>query len=396
MKVVQINSVSGMGSTGKIAEDISRLLNENNIENYILYSLGNTNHKNSIKFATLPYIKVNALKSRILGNFGFNSTLSTNNLIRKLKAIKPDIVHLHNLHSHDINIKILFKYLKKERIKVVWTFHDCWAFTGYCTYFDCVNCDKWRTKCTKCPLRKKSSWFFDNSAKLFKQKKRLFEGLDLTIVTPSKWLADLVNESFLKVYHVKVIHNGINLSIFKPTENNFKEEYNINDKYIILGVAFPWSERKGLDSFLKLSNMLDDRFRIVLVGCSKEQIMQLPANIIGIEKTNNQIELAQIYTAVDLFVNPTREEVLGMTNIEALACGTPVITFNTGGSPECIDETCGEIVEKGDINGLYNKINSLFFKDIPLQVCVNRAKNIFNSRDRYLEYLNLYKEVLKK
>ena len=396
MKVVQINAVSGTGSTGKIVEDISNLLNEHNIENYILYSLGNTNHNNSIKFASMPYIKFNALKSKILGNFGFNSIFSTHKLIGKLKNIEPDIVHLHNLHSHDVNVGILFKYLKKKNIKIIWTFHDCWAFTGGCTHFDYIKCEKWKDECNNCPRCKEYSFLFDTSRKIFNKKKKCVDGLDLTIVTPSNWLAELVKESFFKEYSVKVIHNGINLSIFKSTENNFKEEYNIKDKYIILGVAFPWSARKGLDIFLKLSNMLDDRFRIVLVGCSKEQISQLPANIIGIEKTNNQIELSQIYTAADLFVNATREDTFPTVNLEALACGTPVLTFNTGGSPECIDNTCGVVVEKDDVDELYGGINSLFCNCISSQDCINRAKNIFDAKDRYFDYLNLYKEVLKK
>ena len=396
MKVVQINAVSGMGSTGKIVEDISNLLNEQNIENYILYSLGNTNHNNSIKFTSMPYIKFNALKSKIMGNFGFNSIFSTHKLIRKLKNIEPDIVHLHNLHSHDVNLKILFNFLRKQDMKVVWTFHDCWSFTGGCTHFDYINCNKWKEECENCQIYKDFSYFFDTSKTIYNKKKKCTSGLDLTIVTPSRWLANLVKDSFFKEYPVKVIHNGINLSVFKPTENNFREKYEIKDKYIILGVSSGWGDKKGYDVFFELSKKLDDRFKIVLVGCSKEQISQLPANIIGIEKTNNQIELSQIYTAADLFVNATREDTFPTVNLEALACGTPVLTFNTGGSPECIDNTCGVVVEKDDVDELYGGINSLFFNCISSQDCINRAKNIFDAKDRYFDYLNLYKEVLKK
>lgn len=396
MKVVQINAVSGTGSTGKMVEDISNLLNEHNIENHILYSLGNTNHNNSIKFASIPYIKFNALKSKILGNFGFNSIFSTHKLIKKLKNIEPDIVHLHNLHSHDVNLKILLNFLRREDMKVVWTFHDCWSFTGGCTHFDYINCNKWKEECENCQIYKNFSYFFDTSKTIYNRKKKCIRGLNLTIVTPSSWLAELVRESFFKIYPVKVIHNGVDLSVFKPTENDFKEQYDIKDKYMLLGVAFGMSNNKGLDVFIKLANMLDDGFRIVLVGCSKEVINKLPSNIIGIEKTKNQRELAQIYTAADVFINPTREEVLGMTNIEALACGAPVITFNSGGSPECIDNTCGVVVEKDDVDELYGRINSLFFNCISSQDCIHRAQNRFNARDRYLDYLNLYKEVLKK
>ena len=391
MKVVQINATCGSGSTGKICVAISELLGEQNIENYIFYTQGNSDFEKGIKYAKNKYIKVQALKSRIFGNYGFNSICATKKVIKLLKKISPDIVHLHNIHSHDCHLGMLFNYFKNAKTKLFWTFHDCWAFTGYCTYFDMVNCDKWQTECKKCPKAKQSTWFFDKSNKLFNKKKELFEGLNLTIITPSQWLADIVKQSFLREYPVKVINNGIDLKLFKPTESDFRKKYNLLDKYILLGVAFDWGERKGLDVFIELSKRLDEKHQIVLVGTNDNIDKQLPKNIISIHRTQNQQELAEIYTAVNLFVNPTREENFPTVNIESLACGTPVLTFNTGGSPEIIDETCGMSVTKNDIDGLCSEILRIKSeKPYSPAACIEKAKS-FNANEKFKEYLRLYK-----
>lgn len=390
MKIVQINATCGVGSTGKICVAISQLLNEKNIENYILYSSATSNYPQGIKYQKDFYSKIQALKSKVLGNYGFNSYFSTKRLIRELEKINPDIIHLHNIHSHNCNLTLLFEYLKKKNKKIFWTFHDCWPMTGYCPNFDMVGCEKWKNQCNNCPQKKYYSWIFDNSKQLYQKKKELFNGLDLTIITPSKWLADVVKQSFMKDYPVKVINNGIDLDIFKPTESDFREKYGLKDKFIILGVAFGWGVRKGLDVFIDLAKRLDERFKIVLVGTTDKIDKLLPSNIISIHKTQNQMELAEIYTACDLFINPTREEALGLTNIEANACGIPVITFNTGGSPECIDQTSGVVVDKKDVNGLEKEILRVFSeKPFTKQACINKAKT-FNKEDKFREYLDLY------
>ena len=226
-------------------------------------------------------------------------------------------------------------------------------------------------------------------------KKELFSGLDLTIITPSEWLAGLVKESFLKDYPVKVIHNGIDLSIFKPTESDFRAKYNCEDKFILLGVAFGWGKRKGLDVFIELSKRLDERFQIVLVGTDENVDKQLPNNIISIHRTQNQKELAEIYTAADLFVNPTREENFPTVNIEALACGTPILTFKTGGSPEILDETCGCVVGKDDVEGLHGEINRIYTeKSFSKEACLARAAK-FDMNDKFEEYVDLYNDILE-
>lgn len=390
MRIVQINSVCGSGSTGKICVAVSELLTKKGIENYILYASEKSNYHFGRKYMSDIDVKIQALKSRIFGNYGFNSQRATKRLLKELKSLKPDIVHLHNLHGHNVHLGMLFSYLKENSIKVFWTFHDCWAFTGYCPYYDLAMCDKWKNKCSECPAANKYSWFFDRSKYLFEKKKNLFTGLDLTIITPSKWLADQVKQSFLKDCEVMVINNGIDLSVFNSRESDFREKYNLQDKFIVLGVAFGWGVRKGLDVFIELSKCLDERFQIVLVGTDDKVDKQLPKNIISINRTNNQAELTEIYTAANVFVNPTREEVLGMTNIEALACGTPVITFKTGGSVECVDSNCGIVVPKNDIDALEKAIRTVCIdKPFSCEACLAHA-NQYDQRDKFNEYISLY------
>lgn len=396
MKIVQLNSVSGSGSTGKICVAISELLTEKGVENYILYALGKASYPLSRRYMSGAEVKIQALKSKIKGTYGFQAKSATKRLIKELEKISPDAVHLHNLHSHNIHIGILFKYLKDKNIKIFWTFHDCWSFTAYCPHFTMVSCDKWKTGCEKCPQYKRASYVFDRSKWLYKNKKELFKGLDLTIITPSHWMAELVKDSIFKEYPVKVIHNGVDLDVFVPRESDFRKKYHISeDKKILLGVAFDWGVRKGLDVFVKLAEVLSEKYQIVLVGTNEKIDKNLPQNIISIHRTQNQQELAEIYTSADLFVNPTREEALGLTNIEANACGTPVVTFRTGGSPECIDETSGSVVDCNDFDALVREIKRICEENsYSAEMCMKKAKD-FDKNARFADYINLYEESFR-
>ena len=391
-KIVQINTSCGVGSTGKIAVSISRLLTDKGIENYILYSCATNGYDKGIGCGSRTGQKLQALKSRILGNYGFNSKGETRRIIRELDRIAPDAVLLHNIHGHDCNLEMLFTYFRKKKTKLFWTFHDCWAFTGYCTHFAYARCDRWKTGCGMCPQRRQASWFFDRSAELYQRKKALFTGLDLTVITPSQWLADLVKQSFLKDCPVKVIHNGIDLSVFQPTPGNFRERYGISEeKFLLLGVAFDWSVRKGLDVFVELSKRLDpERYQIVLVGTNDAIDKALPNSILPIHRTQNQKQLAEIYTAADLFLNPTREDNYPTVNMEAIACGTPVLTFRTGGSPEMIDEETGSAVECGDVDAMEREILRIR-RERPFTECaLLRNAKTFDRAERFREYLNLF------
>ena len=390
MKIVQINTSCGVGSTGKICVSISKILNEKEIENYILYSAKSNGYELGIQCASDKYIKFQALKSRIFGNYGFNSKSATKRIISELERIQPDIVHLHNIHGHDCNLAIICEYLRSKKIKVYWTFHDCWTFTGYCTYFSFENCNKWKTGCSNCIQYKNFSWFFDRSSKLYQRKKDLFNGLNLTIITPSQWLADLVKRSFLSEYPVRVINNGIDLNMFKPIESDFRKKYKIDNKKIVLGVANGWEQRKGLDVFIELSKRLSDDYKITLIGTNETIDQNLSDKIISIHRTNNQTELAEIYSAADVYVNPTREDNYPTVNMEAIACGTPVITFKTGGSPEMIDKNCGSVVDCDDIDFLEKEIIRICeTKPYSKEQCLEKAKT-FDANIKFLEYVNMY------
>lgn len=390
MTVVQINETCTRGSTGKICRAVSGLLNERGVENYILHVQKDCDYPNGIVYARRPYIKRQALRSRVTGLYGFNTGRATKRLIRELERIRPTVVHLHNLHGHNCHIGMLLTYLSKKKIQVFWTFHDCWSFTAYCPHFDMIGCDKWRTECRGCPQLREFSWFFDRSRKLYRRKKELSQGLDLTIVAPSRWTAEMASQSFYGGYPIRVIHNGIDLAVFKPTEGNFRERYGIGDRKMILGVAFDWGERKGLDVFLELDRLLDDSYRIVLVGTDSAVDRHLPDTIISIHRTADQAELAEIYTAADVYANPTREEVLGLVNLEALACGTPVVTFRTGGSPECVDETCGVVVPKNDVMAMKEAICRLA-EERPFSAEACRAyASRFDADQKFGDYIKLY------
>lgn len=392
MKVVQINATCGIGSTGKICVGISQVLTATNIKNYIICSRNN-GYPLGIVCTDSRHIKLQALQSKIFGNYGFNSKRATQKMIAELERIQPDVVHLHNIHGHDCNLKMLFTYFRRKGTKLIWTFHDCWAFTAYCPHFSMVKCEKWRTKCSQCIQKHEYSWLFDRSEELYEKKKALFDGLDLTIITPSQWLADLVKQSFLKNYPVHVIHNGIDLNVFQPNEGEFRKKYCLEDKKIVLGVAFGWGPRKGLDVFVELARRLPDDYKIVLVGTDDSIDKKLPYQILSIHRTQNQQELAQIYSAADVFVNPTREENYPTVNMESFACGTPVLTFETGGSPEILDATCGSVVACDDVDALEKEILRICVdKPYSEAACLKKSRE-FDQNERFKEYLKLYERV---
>lgn len=399
MKVLQINSVCGIGSTGRIATDIHNILIEQGHESYIAYGRDMPRScDNAIRIGSKFDNYVHVAKTRLLDKHGFGSKKATVAFIEKVKELDPDVIHLHNIHGYYINIEILFNYLKESKKPVVWTLHDCWAFTGHCAHFDHIKCDKWKMGCFDCQQKQSypASILKDNSINNYIIKKKLFTGIEsMIIVTPSSWLARLVKESFLREYRLTIINNGIDLDVFKPTESTFRTKYGLENKFIILGVANVWTEKKGIKYFLELSKKLKDDEVIVLVGIKENQKKYIPDNIVGITRTDNVRELAEIYSAADVFVNPTLQEVLGLTNIEAIACGTPVITFNTGGSIECIDNFSGYIIEKGNANKLLMAIRKIKIKGKSEYTfhCKKRAKLFYDKKNKFNEYIEVYKDI---
>lgn len=399
MKILLVNSVCGKGSTGKICGALAEIAEKNGDKTLIAYGRGAAAEKyveRAVKIDTDGEVRLNGIKARVFDNEGFNAKAATKRLLHLIENWRPDVIHLHNIHGYYLNVEMLFRYLKTSYTgKVVWTLHDCWAFTGHCSYFDDPFCDKWKTGCGNCiRTRDYPKAFSDKSARNYEKKKRVFTGVkNLTIVTPSQWLADLVKQSFLKDYPIEVIHNGINLNVFRPTESDFRERFKIREnQFLLLGVAFDWGSRKGLDVFAELARRLDkEKYKIVLVGTNDAVDKQLPKEIISIHRTQNQAELAEIYSAADLFVNPTREENYPTVNMEAIACGTPAVTFRTGGSPECISEKTGSVTGYNDIDALQKEIERICeTKPFSKEDCITWAKE-FDENVRFKEYPELYK-----
>lgn len=399
MKIIAINSVD-YGSTGKIMMQIASKARVQGCS-YFTFSKKWRGQKERSYHSHFGFFIENAIHfilGKIIGDSFLFSFIGTFRLIKRIKKVAPDLIHLHNLHGSYINLLILFHYIKRFNIPVIWTLHDCWSFTGRCPYFDLTKCDLWKSGCHDCPYPKKNypKLYIDTTRMIWKLKRRCFMGVEnMTIVTPSEWLAGLVRLSFLRDYPIKVINNGIDLSVFKPTESDFRNRYGLEDKMVVLGVALDWGERKGLEVFIELSKRLPVNYRIVLIGTNNCIDATLPANIISIHRTQNQTELAEIYSAADVFANPTREENYPTVNMESLACGTPVITFKTGGSPEILDKTCGSVVDCDDIDAMEIEIRRICEeKPYSVEACLMRAKS-FDMNDRFEEYVKLYKTLLK-
>ncbi len=393
MKVLQINSFFSVGGPPRIVKALyDTLLGEGHTCRVAAAREKAYDYMDTIAIGTKWGICKNGILSRVLDCEGFTAKGATKRLVRQIQEYDPDIIHLHNLHGYYIHVEILFDYLKKANKPVVWTLHDCWAFTGHCAHFAYVGCEKWKKGgCEKCSQKKSYpvSIGKDRSKKNFSQKKAAFTGVkNLTIITPSQWLADLVKESFLGEYPICTIPNGIDLETFQPTYGDFREKYRLEDKKIILGVAQNWGERKGLYDFVKLEKTLPKEYKIVLVGLTEKQRKQMPAGILALPKTNSAKALAEIYTAADLFFNPTYEDTFPTVNLEAQACGTPVITYNTGGSGESLPKQ--NVIKQGDLQAFLERIKEI---DFDSSACIARAAN-YDRKKKYKEYMELYRKRL--
>ena len=399
MKVLHINTF-GNGSTGRIAADICRTLHENGHEGLVAFSRNRIdNDVPHYQFGSKWSVYTDGGLTRVTDRAGFYSSGPTKNLIKKIKEYDPDIIHLHNLHGYYINIELLFNYLKESGKPVVWTLHDCWPLTGHCPYFDFVGCDKWKTGCHNCPQIHEypKSLVVDNSAQNYQKKKKLFTSLpDLHLVCVSHWLETIVKQSFLGQFPVSVIYNGIDCNVFKPiNESNYRDQYGLKDKFIILGVASDWSPRKGLNDFIRLSEKLSSDYQIVLVGLNKTQIKTIPEKIIGLPKTKTINELAEIYSTADIYFNASVEETFGMTTLESLACNTPVIVYNSTALPEICKPGTGFVVNKRDVN----EVSKILLKIEEIReiketnFSQNIAKN-FNLDTIFKNYIELYENII--
>ena len=404
-KLLQINPVIRTNtSTGRIMQEIGELAIANGWDSYIAYSGGRDGIK-PCKSKLIPVggklsVALHGIWTRLTDRHGLASVIATKRFVRKIKELQPDIIHIHNIHGYFLNYKVFFEYLSAANIPVVWTVHDCWLYTGHCYHYAGAGCDKWKTGCGGCTQRKAfpASYFADRSRKNFLDKRSAFTSVkDLTIVAVSDWMKAEMSHSFLKDCRFEVIHNGIDLDVFdvQPDDKALREKYGLGDRKIILGLASIWSKEKGWDDFLEMSGMLNEDEVIVMVGVSQEQMKRLPSNIVGIRRTENLTQLAELYSAAAAFVNPTWQDNYPTVNLEAMACGTPVVTYRTGGSVEAVTEKTGFVVELGDVKGLLEAVRRIAERGKVQYTADCRAYALANFRkeERYADYLKLYENI---
>ena len=399
MRVLMINSVCGIRSTGRICTDLADILEKKGHEVKIAYGRDTVPEKYKkyvLKIGNKVSVYAHALKARIFDEAGFGSKSATRKFIKKIKEYDPDIIHLHNLHGYYLHLGEFFKFLKEYNKPILWSFYDCWAFTGHCAHFDFNACGQWKQGCTKCKFKQEyPTSLLSKSAKNYQRKKALFLNVpNLQIIVPSLWMQRMVRNSYMQKYPVHVFPNGIDINSFVPTKSDFRAKNDLEEKFVVLGVASFWTQMKGLDVFNRLAEDLDEgEFQIVLVGKADKET--LSPKILHISATNNIQELCALYTMANVFINPTLQETQGLTTVEAFACGTPAIVYHSGGVAECVDDTCGLVVERGDYNNLLEAI-----------LCMQQGRVSFNRNNcicvaqkyevkrLYQQFIKLYEDII--
>lgn len=390
-------------------QEIGELAMKHGWESYIAYSAGRDSHKRPCRSKKVPVgnrlsVAWHGVVTRLTDRHGLASVGATYRFVKEIERIRPDVIHIHNIHGYFLNYKILFDYLAQSGIPVVWTVHDCWLYTGHCYYYSFAGCDRWKQGCGNCPQRRAfpASWWVDRSAQNFKDKEQAFTQLpkeQLTLAPVSVWMREAMRDSFLKEYPFQVIHNGIDLNTFyiRDTER-VKAKYGLEGKRLLLGVASIWCEEKGLKDFVRLAGMVTEEEQIVLVGLKKKQRKALPKNIIGIARTENIGQLAELYSAADVLLNPTWQDNYPTVNLESISCGTPVVTYRTGGSVEPITEDTGVIVEQGDVSAMLQAARRIMAqgKEHYQVRCRAFAEAHFCKEKCYAEYLRLYERLGKE
>jgi len=404
MKVVLVNTVCGKsGSVGRITAELLNYAADKGIEAYAAYGRGEAfgiDEKRGIPMESMAQFYVDVFKSRLFDSAGFNSASATKKLIARLKEINPDVIHLHNAHGYYLNVPLFFNYIREKNIKLVWTLHDCWPFTGHCAYFSLAGCERWKTGCYSCPLKSQyPKAYIDRSRRNYKKKKKLFTSLNndnVIIAVPSKWLKDNVKDSFLGDYSVEVVNNGVDVSSFiydGEKAEKIKKAYAIRGEKIILGVTNVWDERKGLSDFFALAKSLPS-YKFIGVGSAPSAMENMPENMAWIERTNNVNELAGFYSAADVFVNPTYDDNYPTTHMEAQCCGTAVISYDVGGCNENIISPYGKCVAKGDIAALKAAAEDIAENGYSKEKLSSLARPCFDKTASYANYLSLYQKIL--
>jgi len=399
MRIFQLNTVCGIKSTGRIAVEIGKLVEADGGQCLIgcgaNYVPPEAEHM-AVKTLSVTKRRLYSLLIRLFDAETCFNLIGTIRLTKEMDRFAPDVVHLHNIHGGYLHAGVLFRYLKKKNIPVVWTLHDCWPFTGHCAHFSYIGCEKWKTQCASCPQKGRYPICIglDGSRRNHARKRKLFTSLNnLTMVAPCEWMRQPLEQSYMKKHAVRTIYNGVDLQSFRPTESDLRVRFGLENCRLVLAAASDWDERKGLKYLIQAAQKLGKDYRFVVVGLSSAQVAALPDGMIGIEHTANVNELAQWYTAADCFANPTLEDNMPMVNLEALASGTPVVTFRTGGCPEAVDADTGIVVDQADVDGLCEAIRRITPKtDARKEACLQRAQ-FFSAARTFESYLNLYREL---
>lgn len=400
-KLLQINPVVRLNtSTGRIMREIGELAMASGWDSYVAYSGardGIPQHSSQlVPVGDKLDLAIHAVATRLFDAHGLASKRGTRQFIEHIRAIDPDVIHIHNIHGYFLNYPLLFRYLQESGKPVVWTVHDCWLYTGHCYYYSAARCNKWQTGCGHCPQKRAfpASWLFDRSAQNLRDKQQAFGALEnLTIVPVSEWIRREMASSILAGKHFQVIHNGIDLETFRPEA---AETEGKADGTQILGVASIWLEEKGWGDLMRLAGLLRPGEKLVLVGrTTEEQRRQLPAGVELIERTENIGRLAALYARSTVFVNPTWQDNYPTVNLESIACGTPVVTYRTGGSVESVADGTGFVVEQGDVEGMLARARELSAADRAATAarCRARAEAHFRKEDCYQHYIRLYEDL---
>lgn len=394
-KLLIINITCNQGSTGKISEQVGLMMKQRGWEVFLAHGARRVNPSelSTIPFSSVKGEYLHALKSLLFDADGLGSTVATKRLVERIKEIKPDVIQMHNLHGYYLNYPVLFEYLNSTNIPIVMTLHDCWSFTGHCVHFVIAGCDKWKTGCHDCELKSKQpkpSLLWDRSKRNYSLKEKCFaSNPNIHVVAVSNWLGELVKQSLLRNNPLHIIHNGIDLATYRP---HGKKN---GGKFKVLAVSNVWHKDKGLYDIYKLRELLSgDDYNFILVGLTEKQVKTLPSGIVGITRTSNQQELVDLYSNANVLINPTYADSFPTINLEAMACGTPVITYNTGGSPESVTEKTGLIVNTGDVEAMASAIKTLKVNPLSSDDCRIRAEEYYNKDKCFMSYVQLYEQLL--
>ena len=403
MKVLQINAVYEKFSTGRLVKELHETLQQNGVDSYVACPyLGNL-HDNAFQIGDGLDWKIHALLSRVSGKQGYFSRRATQKLLAYMDDIQPDIVHLHNLHNNYLNLPMLFRYLDEHKTAVAVTLHDCWCFTGKCTYYIEHSCQRWKDHCGECPARKSGnkSWFFDFSESLRMDKAKWFSSINsLALIGVSKWVTEDAAQSILKNASViQCIYNWIDLEQFRPCNcKKLRKDLGLADKFVVLGIAMSWIPLKGIYIFHALADLLPEDCQIVLVGDDSLVAEKHPK----IKYTGTILDpdlLAKYYAMADVFVNPTVQETFGMTTAEAMACGTPVVAYNGTATPELVgsDGSCGFLIDENNSRLYCDKILQIKMKSKSTfsKATRSRAERLFSKDKNIQMYFEIYERLLK-